>query len=247
VDEDRALEVLGLDAGADLRRVKRAFRTLAHDVHPDRGGDPRAFHDLHVAYRSLVARLERPDGPRASRVARGRPSRDQRAEVDMPASTGPLVHLSVQERSALTSARGAAVTLDAETLARLLLDGDVRLASRAPGSLTNRFSTLLDTGTTSILIVSTTRAELTARSRAARRAVTALDLSDVMGAAWSRRRGDALTVLTASLVPSATVEVGGAGDDADAGRLRAASHAVVALLDALAWPLGSWRIDPVTR
>ena len=233
MDEDRAHELLGIDAGADLDAVKRAFRTLAHDLHPDRGGDPRAFSDLHVAYRLLVARRERRAVPSAPRVARGRPSREQREEVDTSASTEPLARLTVSEHDALVSARGGSPRLDTELLARLLLDGDVRLASRAPGSATNRLSTLLGTGGTSILTVGSTRADLTARSRAARRAVSALDLSVVTGAAWSRRRGDSRTTLSASFTPGGT----------DAARLRPLAGAVTTLLDAPAWPLGSWRVD----
>jgi hypothetical protein len=139
------------------------------------------------------------------------------------------------------SARGPSPRLDTELLARLLLDGDVRLASRAPGSATNRLSTLLGTGGTSILTVGSTRADLTARTRAARRAVSALDLSVVTGAAWSRRRGDSRTTLSASFAVgrAASVTTGGT----DAARLRSTAGAVTTLLDALAWPLGSWRVD----
>jgi len=241
MDEDRAHELLGIDAGADLDAVKRAFRTLAHDLHPDRGGDPRAFSDLHVAYRLLVARRERRTVPPAPRVARGRPSREQREEVHTSASTGPLARLTASEHDALVSARGPSPRLDTELLARLLLDGDVRLASRAPGSATNRLSTLLGTGGTSILTVGSTRADLTARTRAARRAVSALDLSVVTGAAWSRRRGDSRTTLSASFAVGRAASVTTSGTDA--ARLRSTAGAVTTLLDALAWPLGSWRVD----
>lgn len=271
MDETRARELLGLDVAADVdvdvSAVKRAFRSQAHDLHPDRGGDPRAFQDLHVAYRLLIAVLERPAGPPAPRVARGRPSRGQRPVVEPSAPAGPLVALTAVERRALASHGRAAPVLDAQTLARLLIDGGLRLASRAPGSRMNRFATSLDTGATSTLTVSATRVELAARSRAARRAVTALDVAGVRGLTWSRRRGDAVSVLSATLgsgpdaprgaggpgvlggpdLPSDVSDgVTGAGSGAagahDA-RLRATADAVAALLDALTWPLWSWQLD----
>ena len=50
-------EVLGVPADADLPTIKRVFRTLAKEWHPDRNRDPRAderFRELVGAYRSLV-------------------------------------------------------------------------------------------------------------------------------------------------------------------------------------------------
>lgn len=276
MDETRARELLGLDVAADVdvdvSTVKRAFRSQAHDLHPDRGGDPRAFQDLHVAYRLLIAALERPAGPPVPRVARGRPSRVQRPVVEPGVPTGPLVGLTAAERRALVSHGRAAPALDAETLARLLIDGGLRLASRAPGSRMNRFATSLHIGATSTLRVSATRVELAARSRAARRAVTALDVASVTGVTWSRRRGDAVSVLSATLwsgpggpggpagpagpagpggvASDVSDGVTGAGSGAGSGavgahdaRLRATAHAVTSLLDALVWPLWSWQLD----
>lgn len=261
MDETRARELLGLDVAADVdvdvSTVKRAFRSQAHDLHPDRGGDPRAFQDLHVAYRLLIAALERPAGPPVPRVARGRPSRVQRPVVEPGVPTGPLVGLTAAERRALVSHGRAAPALDAETLARLLIDGGLRLASRAPGSRMNRFATSLHIGATSTLRVSATRVELAARSRAARRAVTAFDVASVTGVTWSRRRGDAVSVLSATLwsgpggvASDVSDGVTGAGSGAGSGavgahdaRLRATAHAVTSLLDALVWPLWSWQLD----
>lgn len=50
-------EVLGVSSDADLTAVKRAFRTLAKEWHPDRNRDPRAgarFRELVSAYRTMV-------------------------------------------------------------------------------------------------------------------------------------------------------------------------------------------------
>ena len=50
----QALQVLGLEAGASLPAIKRAYRRLAKAHHPDLGGDVQAFHRLDAAYRLLV-------------------------------------------------------------------------------------------------------------------------------------------------------------------------------------------------
>jgi len=49
-----ALRELGLEAGASLQMIKRAYRRLAKAHHPDLGGDPQAFHRLEAAYRLLM-------------------------------------------------------------------------------------------------------------------------------------------------------------------------------------------------
>ena len=54
-DPFRALSI-AYDAGPD--EVRRAFRRLAHETHPDRGGDVRGFQAVHRAYTALMADLE---------------------------------------------------------------------------------------------------------------------------------------------------------------------------------------------
>jgi hypothetical protein len=51
----QALELLGLEAGASLQAIKRAYRRLAKAHHPDLGGDVERFHRLDAAYRLLIA------------------------------------------------------------------------------------------------------------------------------------------------------------------------------------------------
>ena len=51
----QALELLGLEAGANLQAIKRAYRRLAKAHHPDLGGDVERFHRLDAAYRLLIA------------------------------------------------------------------------------------------------------------------------------------------------------------------------------------------------
>lgn len=65
-------EVLGVSPIADLASIKRAFRTLAKEQHPDRNRDPRAnarFRELVSAYRTLVHECaERARAPRPASV-----------------------------------------------------------------------------------------------------------------------------------------------------------------------------------
>ncbi len=49
-----ALLLLGLEAGASIAAIKRAYRRLAKAHHPDGGGDVAAFHRLDAAYRLLI-------------------------------------------------------------------------------------------------------------------------------------------------------------------------------------------------
>ncbi|WP_095011444.1 J domain-containing protein [Tsuneonella mangrovi] len=62
-DEMRALELLGLEVDADFAVVKKAWRAMAKEVHPDvKPGDAEAakqFHALQVAYEVLRQAEER--------------------------------------------------------------------------------------------------------------------------------------------------------------------------------------------
>jgi DnaJ-domain-containing protein 1 len=49
-----ALRLLGLEPGAGLAAIKRAYRRLAKAHHPDLGGEAEAFHRLDAAYRLLI-------------------------------------------------------------------------------------------------------------------------------------------------------------------------------------------------
>lgn len=50
-----ALAVLGLQAGASQEAIKRAFRHLVKQHHPDMGGSAEAFRRISEAYQSLMA------------------------------------------------------------------------------------------------------------------------------------------------------------------------------------------------
>lgn len=51
-----ALKTLALDSGLidDKDAIKRQYRKLAHDAHPDHGGDPELFISLRQAYECLM-------------------------------------------------------------------------------------------------------------------------------------------------------------------------------------------------
>jgi curved DNA-binding protein CbpA len=43
-------EVLGVPAGASPSEIRAAFRNLASQHHPDKGGDPRRMAEINEAY-----------------------------------------------------------------------------------------------------------------------------------------------------------------------------------------------------
>lgn len=82
-----AHELLGVSPDADLATIKRAFRALAKQWHPDRSRDPRAnarFREVLTAYRNLVReRLDPcPAGRSSSPPCAPAPSWSEAAAVD---------------------------------------------------------------------------------------------------------------------------------------------------------------------
>ena len=51
--ESDALRTLGLRKGATPEEIKKAYKRLAREHHPDKGGDSDAFIKIHDAYESL--------------------------------------------------------------------------------------------------------------------------------------------------------------------------------------------------
>lgn len=45
--------ILGIGKSASQDEIKRAFRKLAHELHPDKGGDPKKFKEVNEAYQVL--------------------------------------------------------------------------------------------------------------------------------------------------------------------------------------------------
>lgn len=53
----QAFIALGLKANADLTDVKVAYRMLARHLHPDLGGNPSEFAELHQHYLDAIAEI----------------------------------------------------------------------------------------------------------------------------------------------------------------------------------------------
>lgn len=84
-------ELLGVSPDDDAAAIKRAYRRLAHDHHPDRGGDPARMATLNTAYRTLADSNRR----RAydEHLADPKPSEPEESEPPVPADTwGAEVH-----------------------------------------------------------------------------------------------------------------------------------------------------------
>lgn len=238
MERREACRLLGVEDDVDLATVKQRFRELARDHHPDHGGDPVLFGAIRQAFALL--RDELGDGaepPGRPLVSRGRPSRP------------------FDDAHAARRVDDAALDPAARALAeRLTTTRTCRYVSRAPGARTNRIAVSLSLAATSSLHVGlrvdahdervvTAHVELTARPRAARRAVTRLDVARLDRAGWVRHRGDAMTALRTDL--RAVSEDGTAEDGTAMGRRTAA--VVVELLDALAWPLEDWSLEAAAR
>ncbi len=54
LERQQALSVLGLPPNATRQQIKRRYRQLAKQNHPDRGGDPREMQRIIAAYTFLM-------------------------------------------------------------------------------------------------------------------------------------------------------------------------------------------------
>ncbi|MFJ9241563.1 J domain-containing protein [Streptomyces sp. NPDC101776] len=86
-DEPELYALLGVPADATRAEIVRAFRRSALSHHPDRGGDTKAFQQLHQAYETLSDPVRRKtyDRRRAA-AARGAPV----ADAEPPAAADPF-------------------------------------------------------------------------------------------------------------------------------------------------------------
>ena len=142
MDEPEALRVLGLQGPVDAGEVKRAYRRLARELHPDAGGDAAAFQRVQAAYERIGAGTELQTGP---------PPQQRVASVDDRWwDAGSVWYEDPVDRSGVDLDRPAptgATRVDLDLLASLLVGGDpvrpVVLHSRAPGSRLHRIITWL--------------------------------------------------------------------------------------------------------
>lgn len=242
-----ALAVLRLPPSADDREVKRAYRRLARELHPDAGGDADAFHSLQRAYERLLrpdgSGGRRPDGPVA------RPSRPQGADwaeaPTRPFSDAPADVATVDWDRAVPDP-DATVRLDRSLVAVLLARGDgtgsvARLSgrSRGPRSVANRFIGMLDPDLTATWTISTADAgdgvvvRLRVWSRKGRRRIESASLPP----GWVTQRASSSTTLMRRFRPA---------PDLPRTAARVAS-ALEEMLEAAAWPLEGWYSLPGDR
>jgi len=66
-------EVLGIPKGASEGEIKKAYRSKAHKLHPDKGGDKVAFQEINEAYQVLSDRNKRSQYDQFGSVGRGVP------------------------------------------------------------------------------------------------------------------------------------------------------------------------------
>lgn len=233
-----ALRILELGPDADLSAVKRAYRRLARERHPDAGGDAATFHELQLAFDRLVGSVQNSRRP----ITRSsRPRRADWAESPTRLFSDELADLgSVDWDRAIPST--PTFRADRDLLAVLLARDEaagpvapVTARSRGPRSPLNRFIHYLDPDLTATWTIGPARSRghhghdvelrLRAWSRAARRRV---DASPPLG--WTAQRGSSSTTLVRTMHPSLERRVTAVR----------AVRAMDELLTAIDWPLSTW-------
>ena len=221
--------MLQLQGTADDEAIKRAYRRLAREHHPDRGGDPATFHRLQQAYERLADAAD--DGPA---IVPGRPSRPHAGYADP--TRADLATIDWDADPGTGQRR-----LDRDEVAVWLVGdapGPVRpllATSRAPGAKTNGLARLLASDLTAQLRVEggsddrgreVVAVEVRGGTRKARKALDRARL----GGVWQRTRSSSSTGLRSELEPS---------DDRRATAVRVVDR-LEDLLGQLDWPLAAW-------
>merc|ERR1719230_725580 len=60
--EDSAYAILGVSSGATDAEIKKAYRLIAMQCHPDKGGDKEEFQELNNAYEKIMEQRRGADG-----------------------------------------------------------------------------------------------------------------------------------------------------------------------------------------
>ncbi|MGE4554992.1 MAG: molecular chaperone DnaJ [Candidatus Paceibacterota bacterium] len=64
-------KILGVDRNASQEEIRKAFHKLAHQYHPDKGGDPEKFKEINEAYQILSDPVKRAQYDRYGQVFEG--------------------------------------------------------------------------------------------------------------------------------------------------------------------------------
>lgn len=226
-----ARQILELTDRAGPAELRRRYRALARERHPDAGGDQTDFQRLQHAYETLRRHLEGGVGPREQvrRGAAGYTRPDSRRPVDVSAvdwsaGTGTGARIS-RDRLAVGAAREHPV---ARVTAR----------SRGPHSLLNWLVPVLSTDFSSSLTIHPgPPGEVALELRVTQGRMRGRLLDAAVPDGWTRTRENRVVTARRTLPVEAETRVNA---------LRAADTAVE-LLEVLDWPLRAWRSHPADR
>lgn len=248
-----ACEVLGVTPDADAEHVRRAYRRLARQCHPDLGGDASEFHRLQVAAETLLDD-DRPLPPTNSSPSTSNMTRPSTASRvgggGWGEAAGPRIHEGAVDVATVdwdSPIPTPPHPWDEDRLARALADeaatGPVPTVaghSRGPGSTLNRVGRWLSRDLLTRFVVRPAVARgvtghdvelrMFVPSGRTRRLADATSLPD----GWTRHRRPNSTELSLVMAPSR---------DRRATALRAVDH-LTDLLAALEWPLDQWHHLP---
>lgn len=141
MDDREALDVLGLRGPAAAEDVKRAYRRLARELHPDAGGDTAAFQRVRAAFEAIGGGTDTRTGPAPQQ--RTASVDDRWWDAGSAWHDEHVDHGDIDPTAAVPDERP--LRADAQVLARLVRRGTpVVLHSRSPGSRLHRFVSWLD-------------------------------------------------------------------------------------------------------
>lgn len=238
MEHHEALDVLGLRGRPAPDDVKRAYRRLARELHPDAGGDAIAFHRVREAYELLEAQ-DAPVGPAPQQRSASVDRRWWDAGSAWHEEPVDLAGVDVEAGRAALSGDGP-LAMDRDRLIALLVGAapvqPVRLHSRSPGSRLHRMISWLQPD----LLATVTIAPATegrrpghdvdaeVRSGAGKGRRLLADASAPDG--WTQARGSDTVRIARTMRPSR---------DPEATAIRVAREVDEALA-AIGWPLGEW-------
>lgn len=233
MDDREALDVLGLRGPAAAEDVKRAYRRLARELHPDAGGDTAAFQRVRAAFEAIGGGTATRTGPA--------PQQRTASVDDRWWDAGSAWHDEHVERGDIDPTAPLPVErpmrADTAVLAQLVRRSTPAvLHSRSPGSRLHRFISWLDPDLLATVVVRHTKegrraghdleVEVTASGGRGRRLLAGCQPPG----SWTLARGSETARLRRQFRPSR---------DPDDTAVRIARE-VEDALRRIEWPLGEW-------